>query len=79
MSPHVPGPVGFSILFEIGVALGTQPAPVVMAKATFQRVVTGSMQFAAVVLEKSAAISGKLICWRGIAHIHGTPGRALQR
>ena len=51
----------FPILFEVGGALATQPAAVVMAEATFQRLVTGSIQFAAVVLEKSTAISGKLI------------------
>jgi hypothetical protein len=55
----------FPILFEIGVALATEPAAVVMTEATFQRLMTSSMEFAAVVLQKGTAIPGKSIGGNG--------------
>lgn len=49
------------IPFEIGMALGTQPAAVVMTEAAFQRLVTGSIQLAKIILEKRTSVPGKLI------------------
>jgi hypothetical protein len=43
------------------VAFGAEPATIVVAKATFQRLVTGPEQLAEIILEKGAAVPRKLI------------------